>query len=75
MMSQDPASSIGLVESLLEGLPNPVFVKDENHLWVLLNTAFCEFMGRARSELIGKCDETSSRPMKHECSGRPMIRS
>ena len=54
--SQDPASSIGLVESLLEGLPNPVFVKDENHRWVLLNAAFCDFMGRSRSELIGKFD-------------------
>jgi PAS domain S-box-containing protein len=51
------ASSIGLIESLLEGLPNPVFVKAEDHRWVLLNTAFCEFMGRARGELVGKLDK------------------
>lgn len=50
------ASSIGLIESLLEGLPSPVFVKDEDRRWVLLNTAFCDFMGRARGELIGKSD-------------------
>ena len=48
--------SMRLLESILEGLPNPVFVKDTLHRWVLLNAAFCEFMGRERDELIGKSD-------------------
>ncbi len=51
-----PASSVGFVDSLLDALPNPVFVKDERHRWVLLNAAMCRFMGRAREELIGKSD-------------------
>jgi PAS domain S-box-containing protein len=52
----DDALSAGLLESILDGLPNPVFVKDTLHRWVLLNTAFCQFMGRDRAELLGKSD-------------------
>jgi two-component system CheB/CheR fusion protein len=44
------------LDSLLEALPNPVFVKDEQHRWVLLNDAYCRFMGYERSQLIGKSD-------------------
>ncbi len=54
--SRDPSSTMGLVESFLEGLPNPAFVKDEKHRWVLLNAAFCDLMGYERGELIGKSD-------------------
>jgi len=54
--SLDPASSMGFVASLMEGLPNPVFVKDEQHRWVLLNAALCRFMGHERGELLGKSD-------------------
>jgi PAS domain S-box-containing protein len=52
----ETAPSMRLLESILEGLPNPVFVKDTLHRWVLLNAAFCKFMGRDREELIGKSD-------------------
>lgn len=51
-----PASSVGFIESLLEGLPNPVFVKDEQHRWVFLNDAFCRFIGHERRELLGRSD-------------------
>src|SRR5690242_1743009 len=44
------------LESILEALPNPVFVKDEQHRWVLLNDACCRFIGHGREELIGKSD-------------------
>ncbi len=54
--THDPVSSMKFVESLLEGLPNPVFVKDEDHRWVMLNDAFCGFMGRERRDLLGKSD-------------------
>ncbi|XZO00643.1 MAG: PAS domain S-box protein [Microcoleus sp.] len=33
---------------------DPIFVKDEQHRWVVLNDAFCELMGKPRTELIGK---------------------
>lgn len=35
---------------------DPIFVKDEDHCWVYLNDALCEFMGRQREELLGKSD-------------------
>jgi PAS domain S-box-containing protein len=34
--------------------PDPIFVKDARHRWVVLNDAFCELLGKSRSELIGK---------------------
>jgi two-component system, cell cycle sensor histidine kinase and response regulator CckA len=45
-----------MLSGILEGLPNPVFVKDEQRRWVLLNDAYCRFMGRARDQLLGKSD-------------------
>jgi PAS domain S-box-containing protein len=44
------------LEQLLNAIPDPVFVKDRQHRWVLLNDAYCRFMGHAREQLIGKSD-------------------
>lgn len=41
---------------VINGLDDPVFVKDENHRWIILNDVMCELMGRPREELIGKSD-------------------
>ncbi len=41
---------------VLDALPNPVFVKDEQHRWVLLNDSYCQFMGHRCEELLGKSD-------------------
>ena len=38
----------------INATPDPIFVKDEQHRWVVLNDAFCELMGKGRQELIGK---------------------
>ncbi|MEG4233152.1 PAS domain S-box protein [Microcoleus sp. Pol11C3] len=38
----------------INAIPDPIFVKDEQHRWVVLNDAFCDLMGKKRSELIGK---------------------
>jgi PAS domain S-box-containing protein len=44
------------LESILEALPSPVFVKDERHCWVLLNDSVCRLMGAERGDLLGKSD-------------------
>ena len=44
------------IESILGALPNPVFVKDERHRWVLLNDSVCRLMGTDRAHLLGKSD-------------------
>lgn len=41
---------------MIDALPDPVFVKDRQHRWVLLNQMFCEFTGYSRELLVGKSD-------------------
>lgn len=44
------------LHSLVNALPNPVFVKDRQHRWIILNDAYCRFMGYSLEELLGKSD-------------------
>ena len=41
---------------ILNSIADPVFVKDREHRWVLLNDACCQFIGHSREALIGKSD-------------------
>jgi two-component system NtrC family sensor kinase len=41
---------------IINSVADPIFVKNRQHQWVLLNDAYCSFMGYAREELIGKSD-------------------
>ena len=50
----EPAAGLSGVASVLDGLPSPVFLKDEHHRLVFVNAAFCELMGRGRNELVGR---------------------
>lgn len=43
-------------KAILNTIADPVFVKDDQHRWVLLNDAYCEFFGAKREDLIGKSD-------------------
>src|SRR4051794_20341997 len=43
-------------EHLLNAIADPVFVKDRQHRWVILNDACCELIGQERAALIGKSD-------------------
>ena len=53
-MAAEPMSE--MLNGILEALPNPVFVKDEGHRWVLLNDSFCRFIGHERELLLGSSD-------------------
>ena len=44
------------LDGVLEGIPQPVFLKDSQHRWVLLNSRYCELLQRDRSALLGKSD-------------------
>jgi PAS domain S-box-containing protein len=44
------------LDNIIDALDDPVFVKDEQHRWVILNHRACELMGRPQQELIGKSD-------------------
>jgi two-component system, cell cycle sensor histidine kinase and response regulator CckA len=55
-MGMETAALTEVLGSILEVLPSPVFVKDEQHRWVLVNETFCKFMGYQRRELLGRSD-------------------
>ncbi|MEG4286760.1 PAS domain S-box protein [Microcoleus sp. A006_D1] len=42
------------LNNVLNTIPDPIYVKDEQHRWLTLNDAFCQYIGRSREELIGK---------------------
>lgn len=44
------------LQRVINALADPLFVKDEGHRWVLINDAFCDFVGYPREALIGKSD-------------------
>jgi len=44
------------LERIVDNIPDPVFVKDENHRYILANTAVCVLTGRKRDEVIGRSD-------------------
>jgi two-component system cell cycle sensor histidine kinase/response regulator CckA len=44
------------LDDIIDSVADPIFVKNRQHRWVLLNTAFCDFVGRGRDELLGKSD-------------------
>jgi len=41
---------------VIDTIADPVFVKDREHRWILLNQACCDLLGRPRAELLGKAD-------------------
>ncbi len=44
------------LDNVLDAIDDPVFVKDEDHRWVVLNEKACALLGGPRQELIGKSD-------------------
>ena len=42
------------LNNILNAIPDPIYVKDEQHRWLTFNDAFCQYIGRSKSELIGK---------------------
>ncbi|MFK8038769.1 MAG: sensor histidine kinase [Crocinitomicaceae bacterium] len=43
-------------EKIIDMLPNPLFIKDKNHVYVQLNKAFTDFSKSSKSAMIGKTD-------------------
>ena len=41
---------------IINTIPDPIFVKDKSHRWVVLNEAYSRLLGRPIKELIGKSD-------------------
>ena len=56
MGSTIPIKNAELLRSIINSLATPVFIKDRDHKWILVNDAFCELMGQKMEDLIGKSD-------------------
>jgi PAS domain S-box-containing protein len=55
-MEEKLRDSRSFLEDIINASADPIFVKDRTHRWVLLNDAFCAFMGYDRETLLGKSD-------------------
>jgi two-component system, NtrC family, sensor kinase len=44
------------LNNILDGIPDPIFVKNEKHRWIFLNHAFCAMLGESRETLLGRSD-------------------
>ena len=44
------------LESVLDSVSDPIFVKDREHRFLLVNKAFCELLGRRRDGVLGRTD-------------------
>ncbi len=50
-----PAGS-NFLKAILDQIPDPVFIKDRHHRWVVVNSAFCERVGQPEDKLLGRTD-------------------
>ena len=44
------------LRTIIDNIPDPVFVKDQQHRWMIINQAFCQFSGYGKYELLGKSE-------------------
>jgi diguanylate cyclase (GGDEF)-like protein/PAS domain S-box-containing protein len=44
------------LQTVINTIPDPIFVKNQAHQWIVLNQAFCRFIGHSVEELLEKTD-------------------
>ncbi len=44
------------LNSIINTIPDPIYVKDINHRWIVLNEAYARFLGYPLEELVGRSD-------------------
>lgn len=55
-MEAELMDSRNFFNSIIDAIPDPIFVKDREHRWILLNDACCSLIEFSREALIGKPD-------------------
>ncbi len=51
---------------VINSIPDPIFVKDRDHRWIVLNQAYADFVGRPIDELLGNSAAMVLPPAKAE---------
>jgi diguanylate cyclase (GGDEF)-like protein/PAS domain S-box-containing protein len=54
---QELQRSKEFLQSVIDKIPDPIFVKDINYRWIILNEAFSELLGYPVEQLLGKTDD------------------
>lgn len=44
------------LQSAIDAIADPIFIKDVQHRWIVLNQAFCQFSGYPLEQLLGRSD-------------------
>ncbi len=52
----DAQNSRRFLKTIIEHIPDPIFIKDKNHIWLEMNEANAGVIGCSEQELIGKSD-------------------
>jgi PAS domain S-box-containing protein len=53
---RDPRDARHFLESILNAIADPVFVKDRSYRMLYVNDALCALVGRTREEILGRTD-------------------
>jgi rsbT co-antagonist protein RsbR len=66
--SVDPSEwrSFDLIQTVINTLDDPIFVKDLQHRWIACNQAFCTLLGQSHEAVIGHSDPDFWRPEQAE---------
>jgi rsbT co-antagonist protein RsbR len=51
-----PWPSAAALQAGINAFPDPIFLKDLQHRWTGMNTAFCQFIGQSADTLLGRSD-------------------
>jgi len=54
--ASDPSTESAFFKAIVDQVPDPVFIKDRDHEWVFVNSAFCELIGQPEGSLLGRTD-------------------
>lgn len=55
-LEEELKKSKEFLNSVINTIPDPIFVKDQQRRWVVLNDAFCQFVGHPLEQLLEQTD-------------------
>jgi PAS domain S-box-containing protein len=44
------------LETVIDTIPEPIFIKDRAHRWVIVNSSFCDFLGFKKEDMLWRSD-------------------
>jgi len=66
LMEKEIKLTKAFLDGVINAIADPVFVKDENRRFVLVNDALCKTVGRSKEELLGAGDDDMFTPKQSE---------